>query len=145
MCSSKTILQSVTEKTFFEQLMLAGHPGTPALDQNQQYADPMIRAMFMGFVMGHVAGFAQGAHALREVFDTGFKKGADVAIFSPAEVGTSEGLRATDKLLDASLADLQSLRVSDTGQEFGMQIAQFQHLIHGLLNQPAFEPQKLAS
>lgn len=145
MSSSKTILQNATEKTFFEQLMLAGHPGTPTLDQNQQYADPMIRAMFMGFVMGHVAGFAQGAHALREVFDTGFKKGADTAIFSPAEVGTSEGLRATDKLLDASLADLQSLQVSDTGQEFEMQIAQFQHLVHGLLQQPALEAHKLAS
>jgi len=146
MTTAQSVLVNGVEHAFFEKLMIQGMNGSPAKNDKQEYVDPIVRALFIGFVWGHISGFAQGAHACREVFDENFKKGADAAIFSPAEVGTSAGLMAIDTLLQNSLADIQAMIAPTAGNETGLQISQFEHLIAKVLQaQAQADEQKLAS
>lgn len=145
MTNAQSVLVNNAEQDLFEKLMISGMNGSPAKDDNKQYVDPVIRALFVGFVMGHVTGFAQGGLATREVFDEGFQKGADAAIFSPAEVGTSAGLVAVDELLQASLADLQEV-LKPSGNLNELQISKFKHQVTKILSsQPATVLDQLAS
>ncbi|MBD8088761.1 hypothetical protein IFT48_02130 [Pseudomonas fluorescens] len=146
MTTAQSVLVNGVEHAFFEKLMIQGMNGSPAKNDKQEYVDPVVRALFVGFVWGHISGFSQGAHACREVFDDNFKKAAAKAIFSPAEVGTSAGLNAVDSLLEATLADIQAMITPTAGNEAALQISQFEHLMAKVLQvQSEAVSQKLAS
>ncbi|AXH59972.1 hypothetical protein [Pseudomonas amygdali] len=145
MTTAQSVLVSGVEHALFEKLVIQGMQGSPAKNEQQEYVDPIIRALFVGFVWGHISGFAQGAHACREVFDVNFKKGVETAVFNPTEVGTTAGLMAMDTFLKASLDDIQAM-LEPAGSEAVLQISQFEHLLAKLLQaQSDTQQQKLAS
>jgi hypothetical protein len=102
----KSIMLDGTEHRFFEQLMPVKLCLNFEKTKEGDYADTTTNSLFAGFLLGQLAGIAQGTQIAKAVFDQAYAEAVKGANWAHAEVGTSAGLRVIDELIESTGKDM---------------------------------------
>jgi hypothetical protein len=137
----KSILLDGTEQRFFEQLMPAHLKLDFARDQAGGYLNSITNSLYAGFLIGQLAGIAQGTQITKLVFDQAYAEATKGANWAHAEVGTSAGLRVIDELIASSGKDMFVMSDLQGGSEaFGATAM----IVHGEIVRTMVTEQHLA-
>lgn len=111
----KSILLDGTERRLFEQQIPGSLDLNIAKDGQGDYVDPSVHGMYIGFLMGHMAGISQGLRIAKAEFEVAYTQAASATDIASSEVGTSAGLGAIDLAIETSDADRAGVADSQAG------------------------------